>query len=51
MFGFICILIATVRYAGGSINCFLQKDYVHAGMWASYTSANTCLLFYEYSKL
>ena len=51
MMGFYAIAVATLMYLLTAISCLKQKDWTHAGLWFSYSTANIFLMLYEIQKL
>ena len=51
MYGITAIGLTSVLYLVACVSCLRQKDYPHALMWFSYSSANLGLLWYELSKI
>jgi len=49
--GFWAIVVATFMYLLVGISCIRQNDYIHAGLWFSYSAANLFMLAWEVKKL
>lgn len=50
MSGIIAISLTVVLYLIACVSCIRQKDYAHALMWVSYSTANIGMLWYEIMK-